>query len=101
MENANPRIVQTVHRYGYSQREVADFLSLHYATISLENAKKDLVDIATSFPPAAPKDIGGGIFAHITKEDMDGCQVGRFSLSDPDGIVLDLCEREASRSASS
>ena len=28
------RIVQAVHRYGYSQREVADFLDLHYATIS-------------------------------------------------------------------
>ncbi|MBI2988453.1 MAG: helix-turn-helix domain-containing protein, partial [Deltaproteobacteria bacterium] len=28
------RIVQAVHRYGYTQREVADFLNLHYATIS-------------------------------------------------------------------
>ncbi len=28
------RIVQAVHRYGYSQREVADFLDLHYATVS-------------------------------------------------------------------
>jgi putative transposase len=28
------RIVQAVHRYGYSQREIADFLELHYATIS-------------------------------------------------------------------
>jgi len=28
------RILQAVHRYGYSQREVADFLDLHYATVS-------------------------------------------------------------------
>jgi putative transposase len=28
------RIVQAVHRYGYSQREVAEFLNLHYATVS-------------------------------------------------------------------
>ncbi len=28
------RIVQAVHRYGYSQREIADFLKLHYATVS-------------------------------------------------------------------
>ena len=28
------RIVQAVHRYGYSQREIADFLELRYATIS-------------------------------------------------------------------
>ena len=27
-------IVQAVHRYGYSQREVADYLGLHYATVS-------------------------------------------------------------------
>ena len=27
-------IVRAVHRYGYSQREVADFLGLHYATLS-------------------------------------------------------------------
>jgi len=27
-------IVQAIHRYGYSQREVAEVLRLHYATIS-------------------------------------------------------------------
>lgn len=27
-------IVQAVHRYGYSQREVADWVGLHYATVS-------------------------------------------------------------------
>jgi REP element-mobilizing transposase RayT len=27
-------IIQAVHRYGYSQKEVADWLGLHYATIS-------------------------------------------------------------------
>ena len=28
------RIAEAVHRYGYSQRQVADSLSLHYATVS-------------------------------------------------------------------
>ncbi len=28
------RIVQAVHRYGYSQSEIADYVELHYATIS-------------------------------------------------------------------
>ena len=32
--NRNTAIVQAVHRHGYSQREVADFLGLHYATVS-------------------------------------------------------------------
>ena len=27
------RIVQATHRYGYSQRKVADFLDLHYAAV--------------------------------------------------------------------
>ncbi|NGZ11687.1 MAG: hypothetical protein CV088_20335 [Nitrospira sp. LK70] len=27
-------MVQAIHRDGYSQREVADFLGLHYATVS-------------------------------------------------------------------
>jgi hypothetical protein len=27
------RIVQAMHRYGYSQRKVADFLDLHYAAV--------------------------------------------------------------------
>ena len=30
----NARIVQAVRRYGYSQKEVADCLNLHYATVS-------------------------------------------------------------------
>jgi transposase len=34
MGTANARIVRAVHRYGYSEREVADFLELHYATVS-------------------------------------------------------------------
>ncbi len=28
------RIVRAVHRYGYTQKEVADFLDLHYSTVS-------------------------------------------------------------------
>ena len=28
------RIVHAVHRYGYSQRQVADYVNLHYATVS-------------------------------------------------------------------
>ena len=70
-----------------------------FAVESLENAKKALAEFATSFPQAAPKEIAGGVFGHITKEDMDGCLVGRYALADPDGIVLDLSERAASQSA--
>lgn len=39
-------IVRAVHRYGYSQKEVADHLGLHYATVSrlanpIENTRKN------------------------------------------------------------
>ena len=34
MATANARIVHAGDRYGYSQRKVADFLDLHYATVS-------------------------------------------------------------------
>ena len=46
METANPRIVQAVHRYGYSQRDVADFLDLHYATVSQPVGKQALIQEA-------------------------------------------------------
>jgi catechol 2,3-dioxygenase-like lactoylglutathione lyase family enzyme len=88
----------TNHSY-MSMRQGLDHFG--FAVESLENAKKDLADFATAFPDAAPKDIAGGIFGHITKEDMDGCRVGQYSFSDPDGIVLDLSELVARPSVSS
>jgi catechol 2,3-dioxygenase-like lactoylglutathione lyase family enzyme len=87
----------TNHSY-MSMRQGLDHFG--FAVESLENAKRDLSEFATAFPQVVPKDIGGGVFGHITKEDMDGCRIGQYSLSDPDGIVLDLSERAASRSAS-
>ena len=91
-------VIRRTSNHSYmSMRQGLDHFG--FAVESLENAKKDLAELATSFPAAAPKDIAGGVFGHITKEDMDGCRIGQYSLSDPDGIVLDLSEREASRAA--
>ena len=84
----------TNHSYT-SMRQGLDHFG--FAVESLEDAKKDLAELATSFPASVPKDIAGGIFGHITKKDMDGCRIGQYSLSDPDGIVLDLSERAASQ----
>jgi catechol 2,3-dioxygenase-like lactoylglutathione lyase family enzyme len=86
----------TNHSY-ISMRQGLDHFG--FAVDNLEEAKKDLAEFAKSFPDAAPKDIAGGIFGHITKADMDGCRVGQYSFSDPDGIVLDLSERVGSASA--
>ena len=91
-------VIRRTSNHSYmSMRQGLDHFG--FAVESLENAKKDLAELATSFPTAAPRDIAGGVFGHITKEDMDGCRIGQYSLSDPDGIVLDLSEPEASRAA--
>lgn len=37
----NKRIIEAVYRHGYSQREVADFLNLHYSTVSVVVSRKD------------------------------------------------------------
>src|SRR5438093_12633090 len=91
-------VIRRTSNHSYmSMRQGLDHFG--FAVESLENAKKDLAELATSFPAAAPKDIAGGVFGPITQEDMDSCRIGQYSLSDPDGIVLDLSEREASRAA--
>jgi hypothetical protein len=59
----------TNHSY-MSMRQGLDHFG--FAVESLEDAKKDLSELATSFPASVPKDIAGGIFGHITKEDLDG-----------------------------
>jgi hypothetical protein len=59
---------------------------------SLEKAKQDLQEIMISAPASAPKDVGGGLFGHITKKDMEACKIGQYALSDPDGVLLDFSE---------
>jgi len=58
MGTANARIIEAVHHYGDSQREVADFLDLHYATDSrlansLRYNKQDLTLYSLIFEPYA------------------------------------------------
>ena len=59
---------------------------------SLDQAKKDLEELATSAPASAAKDVGAGIFGHFTKKDMEACKIGQYALSDPDGVLLDFSE---------
>ncbi|HSQ13457.1 MAG TPA: hypothetical protein VLM90_10570, partial [Candidatus Deferrimicrobium sp.] len=59
---------------------------------SIEQTKKDLAALAVSVPASAPRDIAGGIFGHLTQRDMDGCKIGQYATSDPDGVVLDFSE---------
>jgi hypothetical protein len=97
MGTANARILQVVRRYGYSQREVADFLDLHYATVSrLANRlcykKQDLTPavlcrFTTGLPEigflARPEDargVTGHVFGHHLPCSFRQFAGQRFSL---------------------
>jgi hypothetical protein len=79
----------TDHSY-VSMRQGLDHIG--FRVESLEAVQKDLQEIALSAPESASKDIGGGLFGHITKKDMEVCSIGAYALSDPDGVVLDISE---------
>lgn len=79
----------TDHSY-VSMRQGLDHIG--FKVESVEATQKDLQELAMSAPSSAPKDIGGGLFGHITKKDMEACKIGTYALSDPDGVVLDISE---------
>jgi len=74
-----------------SMRQGIDHIG--YAVESIEEVKKDLDEFARANPGSAPKELAGGVFGHITQEDIDGCKIGEYAIADPDGLVLDLSTR--------
>ena len=80
------------HSY-MSMREGIDHFG--YAVESIEEVKKDLDEFGRANPGSAPKELAGGVFGHITQEDIDGCKIGEFAIADPDGLLLDLSTRTA------
>ena len=84
-------LVQPTSNNSYmSMRQGLDHIG--YKVESIEQTKTDLAELANSVPASAPRDIAGGIFGHLTKRDMDGCKIGQFATSDPDGVLLDFSE---------
>ncbi len=59
---------------------------------NLEKAKKDLDDIATSFPESAPKKIGVGIQGVAIEKDLQACPIGKHAFADPDDVLVDISE---------
>jgi catechol 2,3-dioxygenase-like lactoylglutathione lyase family enzyme len=80
----------TNHSY-MSMRQGIDHFG--YAVESIEAVKKDLDEFGRANPRAVPKELAGGVFGHITQEDIDGCKLGEFAIADPDGLLLDLSTR--------
>ena len=84
-------LIQPTNDNSYmSMRQGLDHIG--FKVESLEQTKKDLEALAVSAPASAPRDIGGGIFGHFTQNDMEGCKIGQYATSDPDGVVLDFSE---------
>ena len=84
-------LIQSTNDCSYmSMRQGLDHIG--FKVESLEQAKRDLGEMAATSPASAPRDIGAGIFGHITKKDMEACKIGKYALSDPDGVLLDLSE---------
>lgn len=59
---------------------------------ALEKAENDLTALSDSHPESKPKQIDLGRFGPVTKREIDSCMLGRHSLADPDGVLMDLVD---------
>ncbi|MGH7846527.1 MAG: hypothetical protein ACREQW_15345, partial [Candidatus Binatia bacterium] len=58
---------------------------------NLDEAKKDIDELARSFPDAAPRKIDLGRDGSRRRENLESCKFGQHATADPDGILIDLC----------
>ena len=59
---------------------------------AVKEAEQQLAELSQAHPESTPKQIDLGRFGHITKREIDSCLLGRRSLADPDGVLMDLVE---------
>jgi catechol 2,3-dioxygenase-like lactoylglutathione lyase family enzyme len=59
---------------------------------NLEKTKKDLEEMATTFPESARQNIGVGKQGILVEKDLQACPIGKHAFSDPDGVLLDISE---------
>jgi hypothetical protein len=59
---------------------------------ALKRADDDLRELARNHPESAPKKIDLGRFGPATLAEIDACSLGRRSLADPDGVLMDIVE---------
>lgn len=57
---------------------------------TVDKVKQELEELSQSHPDSTPKKIDIGRFGHGTKREIESCMLGRYALSDPDGVLLDL-----------
>lgn len=84
-------LIQPTNNNSYmSMRQGLDHIG--FKVDSIDAVKQDLAQLTEAAPASAPRDLAGGIFGHLTKADMDQCPIGRYAVSDPDGVLLDFSE---------
>ena len=59
---------------------------------NVEQVKSELDELRRNFPESAPRKLDLGRFGDATKKELEACILGRYALSDPDGVLLDLTE---------
>jgi catechol 2,3-dioxygenase-like lactoylglutathione lyase family enzyme len=59
---------------------------------SVEKTKKELDEIAVTFPESAPKKIAVGMQGGELEKDLQACPIGKHVFADPDGVLLDISE---------
>ncbi len=59
---------------------------------NLEGAKKDMEEIAVSYPGSGPRKIAIGREGATKQKNLEGCRMGCYATSDPDGVLLHFSE---------
>ena len=59
---------------------------------NLEQTNKDIEALAAANPESAPRKVNIGRDGEKHKENLEGCKLCKQSLSDPDGVLLDLTD---------
>jgi len=63
-----------------------------YQVDDLEQTKKDLNALETDAPASAPRKIAIGRDGETRQRNLEGCRLCKYSLADPDGVLLDLTD---------
>jgi catechol 2,3-dioxygenase-like lactoylglutathione lyase family enzyme len=63
-----------------------------YKVDDLEQAKKDLDSLAAVASDSAPRKIAIGRDGETRQKNLEGCRLCKYSLADPDGVLLDLTD---------
>ncbi|HEX9444874.1 MAG TPA: VOC family protein [Candidatus Binatia bacterium] len=83
-------IIPTENKSYRSMTEGLDHIG--FKVEALKKAEQDIAELGRTHPESAPRQIDLGRFGPATLAEIDACALGRRSLADPDGVLMDLVE---------